>query len=379
MIYLASILVFGGLLVALAAFLVVAERFLLDYGVCQVSINTGERVLEIEGGQTLLEALNGREIYVPSACGGQGTCGYCKVTVSSGGGPVLPTERPLLDRKEIRAGVRLACRIKVRGDLEIRIPEEILNVQLYSAEVEHTRDLTYDTKEIRLRLLEPPAIEHRPGQYIQIQAPSPQGPVWRAYSISSPVYEPNAVELVVRLVPGGIASTYLHNLKEGDPVTFTGPFGEFRLNEDPETEIVCVAGGCGMAPVKNIIYSLCHRWPGRSCRLFFGCRTTRDIYYLDEFRELAKEHPNFRVVYALSEELEPEEPWDGETGFIHLAVDKYLEPGVKRQAFLCGPPVMIEAVQDVLAAKGLEPDDVFFDDFGLAAPPARVAGLVGAV
>ena len=370
MIYLASIVMFTVLLAALALFLIVAERFLLDYGICKVSVNAGERVLEVEGGQTLLEALNGQEIYVPSACGSQGTCGYCKVTVLAGGGPVLPTELPYLARKEIRAGVRLACQVKVREDLDLRIPEEILNVRLYSAEVERTRDLTYDTKEIRLRLLEPAQIAQRPGQYVQVQAPSPEGPVWRAYSISSPPQEPNAVELVVRLVPGGIASTYLFGLAPGDRVAFTGPFGEFRLSEDPATEIVCVAGGCGLAPVKNIVETILARWPERPAWLFFGCRTTRDVFYYERFKRLAAEHPSLRVVYALSDEPEPGEIWDGETGFIHLSVDQFLEPGRKRQAFLCGPPVMIEAVQRVLADKGLAPEDVFFDDFSRAASGA---------
>ncbi len=370
MIYAISILVLVTLLVALAAFLVAAERLLLDYGICKVSVNAGERVLDVEGGQSLLEALNGQEIYVPSACGSQGTCGYCKVTVLAGGGPVLPTELPLLARKEIRAGVRLACQVKVRRDLDLRIPEEILNVRLYSASVESTRDLTYDTKEIRLRLLDPAEIQSRPGQYVQIQAPSPDGPVWRAYSISSPPREPNTVELVVRLIPGGIASTYLFGLVPGDRVMFTGPFGEFRLSEDPATEIVCVAGGCGLAPVKNIIETIVARWPDRPVWLFFGCRTTRDVFYYEWFKRLAAEHPSLRVVYALSDELEPGETWDGETGFIHLSVDRFLEPGRKRQAFLCGPPVMIEAVQRVLEEKGLAPEDVFFDDFSRAASGA---------
>jgi Na+-transporting NADH:ubiquinone oxidoreductase subunit F len=363
MIYLVSILVFVVLLAALAVFLVVAERVLLDYGVCQISVNAGERVLDVEGGQTLLETLNGEEIYIPSACGGQGTCGYCKVTILSGGGQVLPTELPFLSRKEIRSGVRLACQVKVREAMSIRIPEDILNVRMFAAEVESARDLTPDTKEIRLRLVEPREISHRPGQYVQIQAPSPQGPVWRAYSISSPVHEPTAVELVVRLVPGGIASTYLCNLRVGNPVVFTGPFGEFRLSEDPATEIVCVAGGCGMAPVKNIIETLYARWPDRTCWLFFGCRTGADEFYLEKFRALASEHPRLHVVYALSEPGEGDAAWDGETGFIHLAVDKYLEPGARRQAFLCGPEPMIEAVTRVLSEKGLAPEDIFYDKF----------------
>ncbi|MHC4717871.1 MAG: FAD-binding oxidoreductase, partial [Planctomycetota bacterium] len=352
-VYLLSILVFVVLLVGLSALLTVAERVLINYGVCTIDVNAGEKALEVEGGQTLLSELYAGEIFIPSACGGQGTCGHCKIAVIDGGGPVLPTETPYLTRPEIRSGVRLACQVKVRRDVRVRIPEELLNVRMFAATVASTRELTYDIKEIRLGLVEPAEIAHRPGQYVQIQAPSPDGPVFRAYSISSPVHQPNEVALVVRLVPGGIASTYLHSLREGDAVTFTGPYGEFRLNEDPATEIVCVGGGCGMAPMKNIIYSLYDRWPDRTCYLFFGCRTTRDVFYLEQFEALAAKHPNFRVVYALSDPLGPQERWDGQTGFIHLSVDKLLDPGVSRQAFLCGPPPMIEAVTRVLTEKGL--------------------------
>jgi len=362
-IILKSIGVFGGLLAGLAIFLLIAERYLVDYGTCDVTINDGERVLQVQGGQTLLSALYSEKVFIASACGGRGTCGYCKVTVKSGGGRVLPTETPYLTRKEIRSGVRLACQVKVREALQVKIAEDLLNAKLFAAIVETTRSVTPDIKEIRLSLVEPAEIPHRPGQYIQVQAPSPDGPVFRAYSISSATYEQNEVELIVRLVPGGIGSTYLHNLKPGDAVTFTGPYGEFRLNEDPATEIICVAGGCGMAPVKNIIHSLYHRWPHRTCSLFFGCRTTADIFYLDEFNELAKAHPNFHVVYALSGPLTPGEQWDGEKGFVHLSVDKHLTGGASRQAFLCGPPPMIEAVTRVLHRKGVKPQDVFYDKF----------------
>ena len=362
-IYLYSVLSFSGLVILLAAGLMIAERFLINYGICKLDINAGEKPLEVNGGQTLLSCLYANEIFIPSACGGKGSCGHCKLTVTSGGGPVLPTETPYLNRKEIRSGVRLACQVKVREDIYVRIPEDFLNVRLFSSTVSSTRSLTYDIKEVRVKLNDPAEISQRPGQYVQIQAPSPEGPVFRAYSISSAVYEPNEVEVVVRLIPGGIGSTYVHNLEVNDEVIFTGPYGEFYLNEDPSVEIVCVGGGAGMAPMKNIIYSLYDRWPNRSCWLFFGCRTTKDIFYLEQFKELEKKHHNFHVIYALSDELGPEEKWDGETGFIHLSVDKHLELGIPRQAFLCGPPLMIEAVTRVLEEKGLRPDDIFYDEF----------------
>jgi len=363
MIFFSAILVFVVLLVGLSVLLTIAEKLLINYGICEIDINAGERVLEVEGGQTLLSALIAEEIYIPSACGGQGTCGYCKMTVLSGGGPVLPTETPFFTRKEIRSGIRLACQVKVRENITAKIPEELLNVKMFSAEVASSETLTYDMKEIRFKLIEPAEISQRPGQYAQVQAPSPDGPIFRAYSISSPSYETDVVELGVRLIPGGIGSTYLHNLQVGDQVTFTGPYGEFRLDEDPDTEIICVGGGAGMSPMKNIIYSLYEQWPDRTCWLFFGCRTTKDIFYLDEYLELAKKHPNFHVIYALSDQLEPGEKWDGETGFIHLSVDKHLTPDVKRQAFLCGPPPMIDAVMGVLEEKGIKSEDIFYDKF----------------
>jgi Na+-transporting NADH:ubiquinone oxidoreductase subunit F len=363
MLYLSAALVFGGLAAVLAFGLIIAERFLVNYGVCKLDINAGETPLEVDGGQTLLSALYSNEIFIPSACGGKGSCGHCKITVDSGGGPVLPTETPYLNRSEIRSNVRLACQVKVREDIFVRIPSDLLNVKLFNASVEHVRELTHDTREVRFKLDEPIEISQRPGQYIQVQAPSPEGPVFRAYSISSPAYDKNAVELMVRLVPGGIGSTYIHNLQEGDPVTFTGPYGEFYLNEDPEVEIVCVGGGCGMAPMKNIIYSIYEKTPDRICWLFFGCRNTEDIFYLEEFQALAKKHTNFNLIYALSDENIDTQKWDGETGFVHLSVDKYLEASIERQAFLCGPPPMIEAVMRVLEDKGLAEQDIFYDKF----------------
>ena len=363
MVYLWAVTSFAGLVVMLSACLMVAERFLVNYGICKLDINAGEKPLEVDGGQTLLSSLYANEIFIPSACGGKGSCGHCKITVNEGGGPVLPTETPYLTRKEVRSNLRLACQVKIREDIYVRIPEELLNVKMFTSTVESNVVLTYDIKEIRLKLDEPIDISQRPGQYVQIQAPSPDGDVFRAYSISSPSYEPNIVELNVRLVPNGIGSTYLHNLKPDDTVTFTGPYGEFYLNEDPATEIVCVGGGCGMAPMKNIIYTLYDRWPDRTCWLFFGCRTTKDIFYLEQFEELAQKHPNFHVVYALSDELGSDETWDGERGFVHLSVDKFLEPNISRQAFLCGPPPMIEAVTRVLEEKGIGPEDIFYDEF----------------
>jgi len=268
-----------------------------------------------------------------------------------------------MSRVELRRGVRLACQLKITQDVDLQIPEGMLAVKEFRARVSGIRQLTHDIKEINLELIDPTEIAHHPGQYVQVRAPGPEGPVYRAYSISSPAYENNMVQLVIRLVPGGIASTYLCTLKEGDEVAFTGPYGDFRLAEDPQRDVVLVGGGCGMAPLKNIVYTIHRRWPNRRIYLFFGARTAGDTFYRDMFRDLQKEHPNLEVIYALSDPLAPEEKWDGETGFIHLSVDKHLEGKDNRQAFLCGPPPMIEAVMEILKKKGVKAENIFFDKF----------------
>lgn len=352
-----------GIFVALTILLIVAEKYLADYGECTVSINGGATVLETLGGPTLLSVLYGNKIFIPSACGGKGSCGYCKVTVIEGGGPILPTETGFMTRQEIRSGVRLACQVKIRQSIEIEIPEELLNVKEFQATVSEAVSLTYDIRGITFDLIEPTEIEFRPGQYIQIFAQGPKESVYRAYSISSSVFTKNKVQLMVRLIPDGIASTYIHNLNVGDLVTFTGPFGEFRLSQDPSVDVVCIGGGAGMAPISNLIFSIYEQWPDRNCYLFFGCRGTKDVFYLDEFKALAAKHPNLKIVYALSDPLEQDEKWEGETGFIHLSVDKYFLTTNKSQAFMCGPPPMIEAVMQILESKGMKDEDMFYDKF----------------
>lgn len=352
-----------GIFLVLSIWLLISEKLMVRYGKCVITINDGSLVLEKDGGVTLLTALYENKVFIPSACGGKATCGYCKVNVINGGGPVLPTEIPFLSRGELRSGTRLACQIKLKENIEITLPEDLLAVKEYRARVSLVRKLTHDMKEINLDLIEPNEIHHKPGKYVQIQAPGPDGAVFRAYSISTPDYVKDKVQLIIRLVPGGIASTYLHNLKEGDEVTFTGPYGEFRLSENPDTAVLCIGGGSGMAPIASIIDSIYNRWPERTCYLFFGCRTTGDVFYLDKFKKMAEKYPNLKVCYALSDPIKEDEDWDGDTGFIHLSVDKRLPKNLDLQTFLCGPPPMIEAVQEVLKNKGYNPEDAFYDKF----------------
>lgn len=361
--FLSAVLVTAGIFTVLSVLLLGADKYLADYGTCKITVNEDSCVFEQPGGDTLLAALRDNKIFIPAACGGKSSCGYCKVTVLKGGGPVLPMETGHLTRIEVKSGVRLACQVKVRENIDIRIPEDLLNVKEYQARVSDVSQLTHDIKEINMDLIEPTDISYRAGQYVQVMAPSPDGEVFRAYSISSPPHEAKKVQLVVRLIPGGIASTYLHSLNEGDEVSFTGPYGEFRLSKDPEVEIVCVGGGCGMAPMASIIYDIYNQWPERSCYLFFGCRSTTDVFYRDQFEKLADKNANFKVVYALSDPIAAGDSWNGETGFIHLAVEKQLVRDVRRQAFLCGPPPMIEAVVEVLKGKGVQDEDIFYDKF----------------
>jgi Na+-transporting NADH:ubiquinone oxidoreductase subunit F len=363
MVFAFSILVLVSVFVGLTAVVLAVEQHLVRYGRCTITINGGERVIEQNGGDSLLSILHDHKIFIPAACGGRATCGYCKVSVLAGGGEVLPTEKPFLSHRDIRSGLRLACQLKVRADLDIRVPDEVLHIREYEGRVVESRELTRDIKEIVVDVLDPDGIPHHAGQYIQIFIPDFQGRVFRAYSISSPAHHTRRIRLVVRLVPGGVASVHLHGLTEGEPIHFAGPYGDFRLSEDPTREIVCIGGGCGMAPMVNIVETALVRWPERRLQLFFGCRTPEDVFYLDKFRALTAEHPNFRVVYAVSEPHASDTPWDGETGLIHLVADKHLDPDPHRQAFLCGPPPMIEATVQVLMAKGMSPADIFSDTF----------------
>ena len=379
--YAAGVLCLLGLV--FSVLLLCAERWLADYGTPGVRVNDKE-AFTVQGGLTLLDALYGARIFIPSACGGKGTCGFCKVSIPEGGGPVLPTEEPFLSPGEIADDVRLACQVKVKRDLEVLVRPEFLEVQEYRAVVASVKRLTPDTKEIRLRLTGPAEIDFRPGQYIQVTVPGTTE--FRAYSISSSPDERDEIELIVRLIPGGLGSTYLHWVEPGragnappaeapmarrlvvdptapgDEVRFTGPYGDFELSEDPETELVFVGGGCGMAPIKSIIHYVYERWPERESRFFYGARAAEDAMYLGDFQAFAREYPGLEICYALSEP-KPTDDWDGPTGFIHESVDEQLEPGTNRQAFLCGPPPMVEATIRVLRSKGVPQDNIFSDKF----------------
>lgn len=361
MIYLQATLVLAALGGGMAVLLLLAGRYICNYGECRVKINDREPIT-VQGGGKLLDALYANNIFIPSACGGQGTCGFCKLRVLNGGGPVLPTETPFLTTDEINAGARLACQVKIRNDIEIVVKEEYLQVQRFAATVSAARMVTSDIRELHLKLLDPTRIDFRPGQYIQIVVPHKRETIFRAYSLASPPSVSGEVELLVRLIPGGLGSSYLHRVQPGDNLSFTGPFGEFELDTAPDSELVCIGGGCGMAPMRSLLRHVAETAPERPCWLFFGARTSDQLMYRDEMEALAQKMPRLRLHFAISEpEKSPD--WNGETGFIHQSAERHLQPGQTGQAFLCGPPQMLAAARKVLKDKGLDDKAIFADEF----------------
>ncbi len=354
-----------GVSIVLAALLLLAERYLANYGVCAIDINDGDRTLEVEGGGTLLATLMSEGIFIPSACGGKGTCAFCKVRILDGGGPVAPTEEPLLSDDEIADDVRISCQVKVRNDLKIRIPEELFNIRQFTGRVERIRDLTHDIKEVRVQLVEPGEIRFTPGQYVQLMAPAyddnPE-PVYRAYSISNPPSDSDHVEMIIRLVPGGICTTWVfEHLSEGDEVTLTGPYGEFHLNES-DREMAWIAGGSGMAPFWSILRHMRENDIRRKTIYFFGAVQKRDLFFVDELTELADQLDWFTFVPALSGPAESD-GWEGETGLITEVVGRHVGDGSEMEGYLCGSPGMIDAAVAVLNEKGITEEHIFYDKF----------------
>ena len=357
---LTPILVLSGVSLLLGILLILADKFLADYGECKILIN-GERELTIRGGMSLHSALAENKIFIPSACGGKATCGLCKGRVVAGAGPVLPTEKPFLSREELANGTRLLCQVKIKRDMEIVIPEAYFLVKEFRATVENIVQLTHDTRLFRFRLEDPGEIAFKPGQFIQFRIPGAGEE--RAYSIASSPNAPGVVELVVRLVPGGLCTTYMFNkLKAGDKVTLTGPYGEFFLRDDTDAPIICVAGGSGSAPIRSIISYLREKNSPRKIISFYGGRTPRDIYFTDEYGKLAGEMKDFTHIPAISEPAEGD-GWSGEKGLITQVMDRHLKDLDGCEAYMCGPPVMIEFATKLLCGRGMCPERIYFDKF----------------
>jgi len=361
-----AILIIGALNAVLAGLLVLAERFLVNFGECTININQNENVT-VEGGQSLLASLNSEKIFLPSACGGRGTCAYCKCEVLEGGGPVLPTEETLLTSGDIDGGLRLACQLKVKNDIAIRIPDELFNIKEFSAEVSEIRDLTYDIKLLRLKLAEPFEINFTPGQYVQLQSEPYEGVrerVSRAYSIASAAGEKGMIDLMVRLVPDGICTTWVHeHLNEGDTVRFTGPMGDFGLR-DGDGEIIMIAGGSGMAPMIPLLEEIKSRDVPRKTTYFFGAGCKKDLFYDDILEKYEKAIKHFTYVPALSKPNDNDQ-WTGATGLITEPLEAYLKESDtdRMQGYLCGSPGMIKACIKVLNKYGVDNSRIFFDPF----------------
>ncbi len=359
-----SVLVITLISMVLALLMVIADATVGNYGEVHININ-GKKDLTVRGGQPLLKALNGEGVFIPSACGGRGSCGLCKVSVTEGGGAYLPTELPWISDEEKAKNIRLSCQFKVKNDVSIQIPEELFSVRQFDTKVESIVDLTHDIKQVKLKLLDPTTIDCKAGQFIQFQVPEYEltdEPVYRAYSMASVPSDNTHVELEIRLVPNGICTTYVHkHLKEGDSVTINGPYGEFFLRES-ERPIICIAGGSGMAPIKSILLDMLDKKSTRKARYFFGARTKKDLFLLDEMKEIEKAMPSFTFTPALSEPLEEDE-WDGEVGLITDVVRNLSENASESEAYLCGSPGMIDACIKVLKELGMPEERIYYDKF----------------
>jgi Na+-transporting NADH:ubiquinone oxidoreductase subunit F len=401
-----AVLIFTGTIVLLVMLLGVAKSRLVASGPVQLLINDDEsKSPTVQAGDTLLSALSGAKIFLPSACGGGGTCGLCKCAVLEGGGDVLPTELGHLTRTEQKSHVRLACQLKVKNDMKIHVPEEIFSIQKFNTTVRSNDNVATFIKELILDIDDGQRLDFKAGGYIQIDIPpyeldytefdiadeyredwdkfnlwqyhaSNDEPIYRAYSMANHPAEGNRVMLNVRIaspppgldVPPGIASSYIFNLKPGDKVVVSGPYGEF-FAKDTKREMCFVGGGAGMAPMRSHIFDLFHTKETRDRKVTFwyGARSMREAFYLDDFDDIEKKFDNFRWTLGLSEPL-PGDDWDGAVGFIHqILYDNYLkdhEDPTEIEYYLCGPPLMISAMEKMLDDLGIDPSMIAFDSFG---------------
>lgn len=363
-----TVLSITGISAALTVVISLAEMKLNDYGICTLDINNGDRVLEVQGGQYLLNSLAHNKIFIPSACGGKATCGLCKLQVMEGAGPLLPTEEPYLTQEERDNHYRLSCQVKVKTDLKLQVPEELFNIKEYMTSVEKLEDLTHDIKLVRLKLPEGEVLKFKPGQFMQFYT-KPYGKikesVFRAYSISSPPSEEGYVEFCIRLVPDGICTNYVHTaLNEEDQVQLSGPYGDFYYRGNTK-KMVLVGGGSGLAPLRSLVLDNLEKQVDADMTLYFGAQRPRDLYYTEEFRQLEKEHDNFRLVQSLSRAQE-EDQWEGNTGRINLYLEedlKKMEDTSQVEAYLCGSPGFLASIRKLLADNGVPTSQIYFDEF----------------
>ncbi|MBT3243994.1 MAG: NADH:ubiquinone reductase (Na(+)-transporting) subunit F [Bacteroidetes bacterium] len=393
----------------LVTLLLYAQKKLTPQGEVKVDIN-GDREVVVDPGGTILNALSTQDIFLPSACGGGGTCGMCKCQVFEGAGDILPTETGFFSRKEAQNYWRLGCQVKVRNDMKIGVPKEIMGIKKWECEVVSNRNVATFIKEFIVRLPEGESMDFKSGGYVQIDVPKISvdfknfdvddqfrdewdkfnmwglkmknaEPTYRAYSMANHPGEGNIVMLNIRIatppwdparagfanVNPGICSSYIFSLKPGDKVVVSGAYGEFHIKET-ENEMMYIGGGAGMAPLRSHIFHLFHTLKtGRKVSYWYGARSLREVFYEEEFRKIEKEFPNFTFNLAMSEPKE-EDNWTGLKGFIHQVLhDEYLskhEEPEDIEYYLCGPPQMNDAVLKLLYDTGVPDEMIAFDDFG---------------
>jgi Na+-transporting NADH:ubiquinone oxidoreductase subunit F len=404
-----SIIVFLLVIIILVGLLLLARDKLTPKGDVELQIN--DRKITVLPGSNLLTTLSSNNIFLPSACGGGGTCGMCKCQILEGGGSILPTETGFFTRKEQHDKWRLGCQVKVREPMKIKLPESVLGIKKWECEVVSNRNVATFIKEFVVRLPDGEKLEFEPGGYIQIDVPHYEvsfkdfdiqnefRPDWdaykmwdlgiknrtetfRAYSMANYPAEKNLIKLNIRIatppwdnvkkqfmnVPPGICSSYIFSRKPGDKVMISGPYGEFHIRKT-NSEMIYIGGGAGMAPLRSHIFHLFHTLKTtRKVSFWYGARSLREVFYEDEFRAIEKEFPNFTFNLALSEPL-PQDNWTGYTGFIHQVLyDNYLskldEPE-DIEYYFCGPPMMNNAVVKMLDNLGIPAENISFDDFGI--------------
>ena len=403
----ASIFVVSLTVLILVVLIGIAEKKLLPQGDAKILINgDDEKSPTVKPGSSLLSSLASHNVFIPSACGGGGTCSQCKCQVLSGGGDILPTEVSHFSRTEIKDNYRLACQVKVKGDMEVKIPDEIFSIKKWECTVKSNDNVATFIKELVLELPDGEILDFESGGYIQIDVPEyelkysefdienqyredwDKFKMWdliakndnpeefRAYSMANHPAEGNIVMLNVRIAhpppqqwdaPPGIASSYIFNLKPEDKVTISGPYGEFFI-KDTNREMVYVGGGAGMAPLRSHLFHLFHTLKtGRKVSYWYGARSKREMFYDDHFKAIEDKFSNFSYHVALSDPMD-EDNWTGYKGFIHQVVlDNYLtnhEDPTEIEYYMCGPPMMNKAVMGMLDDLGVEDEMIDFDDFG---------------
>ncbi len=401
-----GVVAFTVLIVLLVGILVFAKAKLVTSGEVKIMINGDPaNTITTSAGSTLLNTLSDQKIFIPSACGGKGSCGVCTVNVIEGGGAMLPTETSHITRGEARKGCRLSCQVKVKEDMTIEIPAEVFSVRKWECTVRSNHNVATFIKELILELPTGESVPFRAGGYIQIEAPphvvnykdydieeeyrgdwdqfdqwryvsEVADPVTRAYSMANYPEEEGIIMLNVRIasppprtpdVPPGLMSSWIFNLKPGDKATISGPFGDF-FAKPSENEMIFIGGGAGMAPMRSHIFDQFRRLgTDRKVTFWYGARSYREAFYVDHFDKIAQENPNFEWHLALSEP-QPEDNWTGLTGFIHqVLLDNYLKDHDSPEDceyYICGPPMMNNAMIQMLTDLGVENENIMFDDFG---------------